>query len=378
MPTYEEIIAKTISIAIPASAPAPDPVQYYGQVGDFFGGFWGTIIGVITLLVVFATWYSARKIDARSKIYQVFAEILRTHEEIVTSLRLGSLVGREAFSEMLSEFYVGYSEISTLEAESKIILPIDKRINAAFLLMYYGAHPQTVAIINESVPELDAYKICERISVRKRSNIKKIIFEKLGQKLDGDPADRAKWNQSIRDSFRIIRTCAIPADEKSLLLEVLNTAQTRPHSSIDKHKIVKFIENFEPSSEFGGHKNRLSHYFRNLYSAFSFIDDQRLSKREKYSLSKVLRSKLSNYEQALLALNALSEQGASWIESGLISKYMPIKNIPKHFFTFDSEFNLKTYFPTVTFEWENTSSVTDAESPVFRVANTTYPRSAHR
>lgn len=352
MPIYDEIIAKTVAAAIPASAPASDRMQYYGQVGDFFGGFWGTIIGVVTLLIVFASWNSTRRIDARSKIYQVFAEILRTHEEIVTSLRLGSLVGRDAISEMLSEFYVGYAEIKKVEGENKNPLKLEKRINAAFLLMFYGAHPETVNLLKDSTPGLDALKIYDRISSRKRSNNKKIIFENLAKTLEGDPVERSSWHQSIRDCFQITKMLNIENKDKTMLRTVLTAAQSRPHNAIDKHKIVEYIEKFEPSTEFGGHQNRLSHYFRNLHSAFTFIDEQRLSEKEKQSLSKVLRSKLSNYEQALLAINALSEQGASWIETGLIAKYMPIKNIPKHFFSFDPAFDLKKSFPSVTFEWE--------------------------
>jgi hypothetical protein len=354
--TYDEIIAKAISMAIPAAAPASDPMQYYGQVGDFFGGFWGTIIGVVTLVFVFATWSSTRKIDSRSKIYQVFAEILRTHEEIVTSLRLGKLSGREAISEMLSEFYDGYAEIQKMEVEDAISIPIEKRINAAFLLMYYGAHPETATLLNSALPQLDGRKLCDSISIQKKSNNKKQIIAKLGAKLDGDPADRSLWHQSIRDSFHLVNSLAIPNEQKGLLREVLTKAQTRPHNILDKHKIADFIEEHSLTTEFGGHQNRLSHYFRNLHSAFTFIDSQRLSKKEKHSLSKVLRSKLSNYEQALLAINALSEQGSSWIKSGLIDEYMPIKNIPKHFFSFDSNFDLKQRFPQVTFEWESLAS----------------------
>lgn len=350
MPIYDEIIAKIIAMAIPASSPYQDKLAYYGQVGDFFGGFWGTIISVVTLLVVFATWYSTRRIDARSKIYQVFAEILRTHEEIVTSLRLGNRTGREAISEMLSEFYVGYAEIKSVEEE--ISLSIEKRINAAFLLMYYGAHPETAALLTAAVPELNASEVCDRISSRKRSNKKRDILAKLTKEFDGDPAERSVWQQSITECFHTVNSIAIPKEEKRLLREVLTKAQSRPYNYIKKHNIVNFIETYELSTEFGGHQNRLSHYFRNLHSAFKFIDEQKISKKEKQSLSKVLRSKLSNYEQALLAINALSEQGSSWIRSGLIERYMPIKNIPKHFFSFDDAFDLKTMFPSVTFEWE--------------------------
>jgi hypothetical protein len=100
-----------------------------------------------------------------------------------------------------------------------------------------------------------------------------------------------------------------------------------------------------------GHQNRLAHYFRNLYAAYSFIESSKLTRKEKLDLGKILRSKLSNYEQALLVLNIRSHLGNAWEEDGkLVNVYMPIKNIPEHFFEFDKEFEMKKQFSGVTLE----------------------------
>lgn len=332
MSTYNDLVQWVIETGIPSSAPVSDTTQYYGQVGDFFGGVWGTIIGVITLLVVLATWHSTRKIDARSKIYQIFAEILRTHEEIVTSMRLGNLDGRDSLKVVLSEFYEAYKAIKNFENLHQVGISMKCRINAAFLLVYYGTHPDMRKILEIAAPEINFGDICDGISQQKKSNKLKSIGSELSCRLSGDPAQKQLWNQSIRDGFQILRSVSAPTQDIRKLQEILATAQQRPHNHLNPHKILEFIESYSTSTEFGGHQNRLSHYFRNLHSAFMFIDEQKLSKREKHSLSKVIRSKLSNYEQALLAINSISAQGSSWISSGLINKYMPIKNIPEHFF----------------------------------------------
>lgn len=361
MQTYNELMAKIIAMVTPTDVPvsfntALEKMAYYGQVGDFFGGFWGTIIGVVTLIVVFATWSSTKKIDERSKVYQVFAEILRTHEEIVTSLRLGNLSGREALSEILSEFYLAYAELDSKNVKGKqqgstVTLALETRINAAFLLMFYGAHPATVKLLEDLVPELDASDLCRNIAARKRSRFLKEINTELGQLLGDRSPEQELWKVEVSECFPIAKTVPIPAD-RHILIGVLNRARLNPHKKFNKRNVVKFIEEFETSTELGGHQNRLSHYFRNLYSAFMFIEGQSLSTKEKESLSIVLRSKLSNYEQALVALHALSEEGASWFTSGLLAKYMPIKNIPKHFFSFDPAFDLKEKFPEICFDWE--------------------------
>ena len=104
---------------------------------------------------------------------------------------------------------------------------------------------------------------------------------------------------------------------------------------------------------YSGHQNRLSHYFRNIFGAYSFIETSKLTETEKLALGKVLRTKLSNYEQSLLSLNIISHLGRDWETSGLVGKYEPIKNIPIKFFTFDRSFHIKERFPYVAFEWEN-------------------------
>lgn len=354
---YDEWLASSIKAAMPASAPASDPIQYYGQVGDFFGGVWGTLIGAVTLLIVLATWVSSRRIDARSKRYQIFAEMLRTHEEIVSSIRLGALVGREALSEILSEFYSCFEYVKSSCTDNSLKLTLTQRIDAAFILTYYGALPQTATIVRKSYPNLNAEDICNSIARRKRSTYLKEARTRLSLQLDGDPTERHAWHESIRQCFGMLDRMNITESDKNLFRAVLAKSQQRPHQKLDRNKIIETIEGYSMRTEFGGHQNRLSHYFRNLYGAFAYLDDQPFTKREKQAMGKVLRTKLSNYEQALLALNALSSQGSAWIRAGLINRYMPIRNIPEHFFTFDNEFRLDKVFPDVNFEWKPKTSI---------------------
>lgn len=352
IPQYDELLKSVIQLAIPASAPASDATQYYGQVGDFFGGVWGTIIGAVTFIVVLATWYSSRKIDERSKRYQIFAEMLRTHEEIVSSIRLGDMVGRDALSEILSEFYELYGEVNSINKHDQLNLSLDNRIDVAFILTYYGALPNTVKLLNFAYPDLNATAICDAIAKRKRSTFIKEVRTKLAEHLDGDPTEKQEWRQSFQKFFNIVAASTIPEIDKNLLRSTLGKAQHLPRRKIKREKIIDIIENYKMRSEFGGHQNRLSHYFRNLYGAFSYLDEENFKRRERQAMAKVLRSKLSNYEQALLALNAISKQGSPWITEGLIQKYMPIKNIPQHFFTFDTSFDLEKLFCNVEFEWK--------------------------
>lgn len=258
--------------------PAENVMQHYGLLGDYIGGFWGTVVGVLTLFVVLLTWRASRRTDYRAKTYQVFAEMLRTHEEIVSSMRINSFTGRDTFVLVLSEFYVIY-KLTREAVPDDSVWSIPDRIDIAYTYTFFG-------------PQLLSQHVLK------------------------------KYDQAL------IKTV---------------------HDAVHRER----QENKNPKRAFAGHQNRLSHYFRNLYSAYAFIEAADLKRPEKLALAKVLRSKLSNYEQGLLALNVISHLGQEWERTGILAKYKPIKNIPELFFTFDRDFSVKEQFPYINFEWES-------------------------
>jgi len=267
-----------------ASAAPPGSMQYDGLLGDYIGGVYGTAVSAVTFLLVIITWWTTRRIDYKTKTYQVFAEMLRTHEEIISSMDMGEVKGREAFSLILSEFSFVYKATRSF-VPSNADWSLHQRIDVAYTYTYYGPQLQTQRILDKYDPAL--------------------------LKLIGDAITK-KQQKNV-------------------------ASKSRRH----RQRLFK------------GHQNRLSHYFRNLFAAYSFIEGSDLSEKEKMSLGKVLRAKLSNYEQALLLLNIMSHLGEEWKHSGLLSKYKPIKNVPKNFFSFDEEFFvLKNEFPYIVFEWE--------------------------
>ncbi len=108
---------------------------------------------------------------------------------------------------------------------------------------------------------------------------------------------------------------------------------------------------------FKGNQKELSHYFRNLFGMYVLIDKAKLKRREKIDIAKVVRTKLSNYDQALLILNVISRLGREWENQGLIENYKPFANVPENFFGHDPKFLLKAFFPSIQFEWEKWPSI---------------------
>jgi len=346
---YEQALGYVVERAIPASAPASDAMQYYGQVGDFFGGFWGTFISVVTLFFVYRTYRGSVRSDERAKLYQVFSEMLRSHEEIVSSISADGTRGREAFSMMLSEFEDIYEVVLGVDEDFGNELSMKQRINLAFLVLYYGTFPGVESYLASVCQKFPGGEILSRISRKKASAVKSLMLGELNDALE---TDKKLWRPRIKSAFKIVDVAGIYECERAELRELLKESQMRAPKHMSKSWFSERLEAYRHALEYSGHQKSLSNYFRNLYGAFTFIEEAKLSRREKTSMAKLLRSKLSNYEQALLALNSLTDQGRSWINDRLMEKYMPIKNIPEHFFSFDEQFDLKAEFPMVSFEWE--------------------------
>jgi|GEM_PF-3492564 len=77
------------------------------------------------------------------------------------------------------------------------------------------------------------------------------------------------------------------------------------------HRSIK-----EPNEQY------LGHYFRNLYKAVKYIeDDKTLDSNEKKEFVNLLVAQLSSYEQTLLFLNSLSSLGENWNKELYLSKY---------------------------------------------------------
>ena len=113
-----------------------------------------------------------------------------------------------------------------------------------------------------------------------------------------------------------------------------------------------------PYPIFDGHQSRLGHYYRHLFQAVSYINEQPaeiIKYREKYRYVKMLRAQLSTQEQLLLFWNSISELGLDWERaehlkdpnSKLITKYNLIKNIPDGF---SKHLKLRDYYPDIKYE----------------------------
>lgn len=83
----------------------------------------------------------------------------------------------------------------------------------------------------------------------------------------------------------------------------------------------------------------LDHYFRQLYSIFKMIKDNKdIDEQSKYEYSRIVRSTLSQYELILLFYNCLSSNGSEKFKP-LVEDYSILKNLRKDLLADQNECN---------------------------------------
>lgn len=104
--------------------------------------------------------------------------------------------------------------------------------------------------------------------------------------------------------------------------------------------------------EYYGFQDEIGNYFRLLYQAVSYVDNQQiLAYQEKYNYVKILRGQMSNMEEVVLFYNSLCDLGLAWeyeeSEKDLITKYNLIKNIPADL----TKISFERFYPNVYYEY---------------------------
>jgi hypothetical protein len=326
--------------------------SYYGTLGDYIGGVWGTLISLLGFLAVVVTLWNSRKYEYRSKVYQVFVEMLRTHEDVVQSLSFNNRSGRDVFGEILEEFYQVHQILTREGHFSGVVDPI-RKVQIAYLITYYGPQDATARLISDlklHTNAMDIVKCIDKASARFEENN---FLKELREQPSSDNATEASWRTEIAVVKALIKMEDFPARVRNILSKALNSASQRISPPKLDHLRAR-IKLIAARSHFPGHQNRLGHYFRNLYATYKYIDEAAIPRKERERLGRVVRSKLSNYEQAVLALNAITPLGLPWREGrkSLMQRYMPIRAVPKGFFGFDSSFVLHEIYTEVFFEWQ--------------------------
>ena len=315
-----------------------------GEIGDTIGGIMGPFVAIVASFLTFLAFlmqYQANEIQKselkrqsilhdkeqfEAKLYQM----LDVYNQNVARLRAGDLEGKKAIPELLSEFHFIYrcvryaynsvkeSDIASLvtdkeQREDMLLYMNDviKDVGAENLVLMKFAY----SLFFYGFPRVNPYE-----KYKGKYVLENLIYQSLLHILFEKSAIRYQ-DYFISDKISLLRY---------------------PTRYMAHYKMMK------------GHNEELGTYYRQMFlffKAISDVDEIIADENQKYRYAKLLRSQLTDCEQALLYYNSMSEMGTEWNKRnasqgntrqgmGLVARFRLIKNIPGNypFFGFTPDF----------------------------------------
>ena len=259
-------------------------LEIKSKIGDYFGGFIGTIFGITSTLLILVSLIKGNIDSHKTNVLNVYFKMLEFHHSNVASLSISSLYessarinGRRAFVTFTSQLYKIYSEVISINKSLSLELSVEQIISITFSAFYYGIDRESESRLKQKIilacPLLNEDKI-------------NTIFLRLKSKKDELKEGSAKKDEINDESCR--------------------------DSSAKKRNFNLGITN----------ETSLSAYFSNMYQAIKLIDDDKyFTQQEKYNYIQILKSQLSVRERIILFAYIMSPNGKQWISNRYIEKY---------------------------------------------------------
>lgn len=283
----------------------------WGQFGDIIGGFVGTIVALIGVLLLFETLKQQRRANKKQQVETRFFELIKLHRDNVAEMQAKNEIGRNIFIGIKEEFHDLFEIVSLWYTVPKSNLSENlwkkNVVKITYLITFFG--------------------VSDSSTIYLKAKIKEIIS-----------------NDALYDEFY-----------SNCLMFLIDNYQQIKNENENKPTEQRTILKYD------GYQSILGHYFRHLFQTVSYINKQPtdlLNYREKYYYIKTLRAQLGTYEQAIFFYNSISTIGEPWELSAkvtdednkLITKYNLIKNIP---LGFTRDLDPKSFYPDVFYEFDN-------------------------
>jgi hypothetical protein len=259
-----------------------------GQLGEFVGGYIGTIFALVSVVFLYGTLKEQRQASTIEKFETKYFELIKMHRDNVSDIGIGKDFGKKIFVIMLREFRSIHEIAKEVAKWHNLLFTPEQMFIISYYALFFGVGPNSSRMLKASLKET--------------------------------------FDSNFVDDFE----------------RTLNNFKTK--IKVKKQRKFKFIP-------FEGHQSRLGHYFRHLYQTVSYVDNQTFA-IDKYEYVKTVRAQLTTHEQALLFINSLTPIANVWWDKGLIIRYRFVQNIPFGFFDNESEIDISSYFPDNYFEWQ--------------------------
>lgn len=262
-----------------------------GLFGDFVGGYIGTMVALLSVLLFYRALGLQREGSAQEHFEARFFEMVKMHRDNVSALALGrDDAGSKIFVLLVREFREAWKVVEQVAASRSLRPTRSDLLLISYNVLLYGVGPNSTRMLRNSLKKFDS--------------------------------------EFARD-----------------LEASLENPETRKSVKSSRHF------RFKP---FGGHLSRLGHYYRHLFQAVDYAH-KHAPAGTSYGYVKLLRAQLTTHEQAMLLLNSLTPIGQRWWFDNYIQQYKLVKNIPDGFFDPNVELDVEALFGPEYFEWQKSA-----------------------
>ncbi|PIF34317.1 putative phage abortive infection protein [Flavobacterium sp. 9] len=298
-----------VLIMLPMIAYSSDKLENVGIVGDTLGGILNPIFAVpATILTFLAFWVQFKanqEVQNQFKIQQFesqFYEMVRLHKENINEMKISGY---------------DYNISKTLNEKTG-----DSTITRSQVERFVEGRKVFVSMVKELIA---CYEFCKLYDITNKYNSQellelsyRIFFFGSQSSLVSSKTIDDDYIQMIKDQLKIVR------DKHKESIGGINEFYIQ-----ESNKTIKLHIKYAP---FTGHENRLSHYYRYLYSTVKYVVGKEKEGLITYNKSreylKVLRAQISNDEQLMLYYNYIIGFGKDWENEGYLTKYRMLHNLP--------------------------------------------------
>jgi hypothetical protein len=183
------------------------------QLGEFVGGYIGTIFALVSVVFLYSTLKSQRETSQIEAFQNKYFELIKMHRDNVNEIGIGDEKGKKIFVLLLREYRSILNVVKEVAGITSQTFTQEEMFVISYYALFFGVGPNSSRMLKGALKYYD-----------------KDFVNQLERKL------RSKYEK----------------------LKVK-----------DEHKFA-----FNP---FGGHQSRLGHYYRHLFQTVSYVDNQSIN-----------------------------------------------------------------------------------------------------
>jgi hypothetical protein len=243
-----------------------------GQLGDFVGGYLGTLFTLVSVVLLFSTLKNQRIASQQQYFETKYFELIKMHRDNVSELEIQNIKGRKIFVTLIREFREILKIAITNANNTNQNLTQTQLIHVSYYCLFFGTGPNSTRMLKNSLTTFDKDFVDSlifllsdkalKLKVKKEKNFSHVPFEghqsRLGhyyrhlfqtvKYVDQQTLDIKKY-----DYTKTIRAQLSTHEQALLLLNSLSPLGDKWFSNdyIKKYKLVKNIPTdfFDPLSE---------------------------------------------------------------------------------------------------------------------------------